>query len=110
VIPFVDVPGSAGAGDPLQTGPIGPNVGMVPLVTVMDRVVTLAHCPALGVKVYVADVVLLTVAGFQVPVIPFSEVAGRTGAVLPVQNAGIGVNVGTVFAVTVVVKEVCVAH
>lgn len=110
VMPFVEVPGRAGAGEPLQTGPRGPKVGMVPLVTVMDRVVTLAHCPALGVKVYVADAELFTIAGLQVPVIPFSDVVGRTGAVLPVQKAAIGVNVGTVLAVTVVVREVCDAH
>ena len=51
VMPFVDVPGNAGAVDPLHTGPMGPKVGIVPLVTVTDRVVTLAHCPALGVNV-----------------------------------------------------------
>jgi hypothetical protein len=41
-------------------------------------------------------VVLLTVAGDQVPLIPFSDVPGKTGAAEPLQNGGIGVKVGTV--------------
>jgi hypothetical protein len=38
-------------------------------------------------------VVLLTVAGLQVPVIPFVEVVGKIGAVAPLQIAEIGANV-----------------
>jgi hypothetical protein len=44
----------------------------------------------------VPDVVLLTVAGLQVPVIPLLEVVDKIGAVVPVQNAGMAVNVGVV--------------
>ena len=51
--------------------------------TVTVKVVGTAHCPAVGVNVYVAVFVLLTVAGAQVPVIPFVDVVGRTGAVAP---------------------------
>ena len=43
----------------------------------------MAHCPAVGVKVYVPVEVLLTVAGAQVPVIPLVDVVGRIGAVAP---------------------------
>jgi hypothetical protein len=38
---------------------------------------------------------LSTVAGFQVPWIPFFEVVGNIGAVVPAQNGGMGSNVGT---------------
>ena len=37
---------------------------------------------------------MLTTAGLHVPVIPLVEVVGRTGAVVPAQNAGIALNVG----------------
>ena len=51
--------------------------------TVTVKVVGTAHCPAVGVNVYVAVFLLLTVAGAHVPVIPFVDVVGRTGAVAP---------------------------
>jgi hypothetical protein len=38
---------------------------------------------------------VLTVDGFQVPIIPFNDVVGNTGAVSPTQRAGIVLNVGT---------------
>jgi hypothetical protein len=50
-------------------------------------VVVVAHSPAEGVKVYTlepAEVVLI-VEGFQVPVIPFSEVEGKVPGVAPTQ-------------------------
>ena len=53
---------------------------------------------------------MLTVAGLQVPVYPFSDVPASVGAVAPVQIAGNAVNVGTVFAVIVCVKVVVNAH
>ena len=51
-----------------------------------------------------------TVAGFQVPVIPFEEVVGNTGATAPGQIAGMVVNVGVTSGLTVTVKVVVVAH
>ena len=47
-------------------------------------------------KVYEPLVVLLTVAGDQVPVILFGDVNPSIGAVEPEQNAGIAVKFGTV--------------
>jgi len=52
------------------------------IVTVLVCVV--AHCPAVGVKVYVVDAVLL-IAGDQVPEIPFVELVEKTGIVSPLQ-------------------------
>ena len=44
----------------------------------------MAHCPGLGVKVYVVVVELL-IAGDQVPVIPLVEEVGNGGMVPPEQ-------------------------
>ena len=56
------------------------------------------------------DVVLLTNAGLQVPVIPLVEVVGNVGAEEPEQNAGIAANVGVTFGVTVISRVVVIAH
>jgi hypothetical protein len=64
------------------------------VVTVVVKVAVVAHCPAVGVKVYVPPVVLLTVAGLHVPLIPLVELAGNVGAVVPLQKAGIAAKVG----------------
>ncbi len=52
------------------------------IVTVLVCVV--AHCPAVGVKVYVVVAVLL-IAGDHVPVILFVELEEKTGIVAPLQ-------------------------
>ncbi len=110
VIPFVDMAGSAVAAEPLQIGAIAANVGIVPLVTVIVSVAVFAHCPAFGVNVYVPDVVLLTDEGLHVPVIPFVEVTGKTGAAVPLQKAGMAANDGVSVGVTVMVNAVWMAH
>ena len=56
------------------------------------------------------DVVLSTVAGDHVPVIPLSDVAGRTGAVDPLQKAGTAVKEGVTAGFTVTVKVAGIAH
>ena len=61
-------------------------------------------------NVYVADVVLLTVAGLHVPVILLVDVVGSTGAVVPEQMGAIASNVGAMFGLTVMFKVVVVAH
>jgi hypothetical protein len=48
-------------------------------------------------------VVLLTFAGDHVPTIPFNEVVGNTGAVVPAQKAGIGSKAGVTKGFTVIV-------
>jgi hypothetical protein len=46
------------------------------------RVVLAAHCPEVGVKVYVAvPTAAVLTAGDQVPVIEFVDVVGKTGGV-----------------------------
>ena len=80
----------------------------------MFIVAGIAHCPALGVKVYkvVPAVAVLTRAGAQVPEIAgkLVELAGNTGANAPWQTFGIAVNVGVIWLVILTVMEVLVAH
>jgi len=111
VIPFVDVNGSIGATEPEQIGATAAKVGVTFGFTVTVSVVVVAHCPASGVKVYVPLVVLLTTAGVQVPVTPFVDVNGNTGATAPLQIGVTAAKVGVTFGVTVISNVVvAVAH
>ena len=51
-------------------------------LTVIVKVVVVAHCPVVGVKVYVV-VAWLFKAGLQVPAMLFSDVVGRILNVAP---------------------------
>jgi len=66
VTPLLDVVGSAGMLLPLQYALTALNVGMTFELMVMVRVMLEAHCPALGVNVYVV-VAWLLIAGDHVP-------------------------------------------
>ena len=54
--------------------------------------------------------VLLTIPGFQVPVMPLVEVVGRVGAADPEQIAGMAAKVGVMFGLTVTSNVAVVAH
>ena len=111
MIPSVDVPLNVGAVDPLQIADNAANVGVILGLTVWVNVVVTAHWPASGVKVYVPVVVLSTVAGDHVPVIPFVDVPPNVGAGEPLQIAASAANVGTVVPVFTVCTNVwVVAH
>ena len=83
VMPLVEVVGSGASTAPEQIGTTAAKVGVMLGLTVMVSVVVVAHCPAAGVNVYelVPIVAVLMAAGFQVPVIPFVDEVGNTGAV-----------------------------
>ena len=51
VIPFKDVVGNTGATLALQIAATDAKVGVTCALTVTDKVVVVAHCPAVGVKV-----------------------------------------------------------
>ena len=51
VIPLLDVVGNAAKVAPEQIGATAVNVGVTCGLTVMVKVVVVAHCPAVGVKV-----------------------------------------------------------
>jgi hypothetical protein len=109
VMPLLEVVGSAERVAPEQTAATGVKVGVTTGLTVMVIVAEVAHCPAVGVKVYVVVAVLFS-AGAQVPVIPLLEVVGRAESVAPEQMAATGVKVGVTFGLTVMVNVVVVAH
>ena len=104
-----DVVGKAANAAPEQIAATGLNVGIIFGLTAMVIVVVVAHCPAVGVKVYVVDEVLFK-AGFHVPVTPLTDVVGKVANASPEQIAATGVNVGVTFALTVIVNVVVVAH
>ena len=87
VIPLSEVVGSVGTAAPAQIVSDVPklNTGvMFGLITTV-KLVPFAHCPVLGVNVYIAEVVLLTIEGVQLPIIPLVDVEGRTGTLPPEQ-------------------------
>ena len=109
VIPLVEVVGNGVIIAPEQTAGIGLKSGVTFGLTVIVNVVVVAHCPIVGVNVYVVVAVLFK-AGDQVPVIKLFEVVGNANKVSPEQIAGTGVNVGKIFGFTVIVNVVVVAH
>jgi hypothetical protein len=104
VIPFDEVVGNSGAAVPEQNELLIVNVGVIEGLTVIEigTGFKAAHCPASGVKLYISLFVLITIAGDHVPVIPFDEVVGNSGAVVPEQNELLIVNVGVIEGVTVI--------
>ena len=109
VMPSLDVVGSAFNVVPEQIGATAVNVGVMFGLTTIVNVVVVAHCPAVGVKVYVVVAVLFS-AGDQVPVIPSLDVVGNAASVAPEQMGATGVNVGVIFGLTVIVNVAVVAH
>ncbi len=87
VIPFVEMDGRDGTAAPAQTVRKLPklNVGTILGLTVTEKLADVAHCPASGVKVYVAEFWSSTVAGLQLPVIPLVEVVTSEGTDWPAQ-------------------------
>ena len=53
---------------------------------------------------------VLSNAGAQVPVIPLFDIVGNAASIAPEQIAATGVKVGVIFAFTVIVSVVVVAH
>lgn len=107
LIPLFEVEGSVIV-PPEQIAAIGLNVGVVEGLTVTLNVVVVAHCPAVGVNVYVV-VAVLFIAGNHVPVIPFVEEVGKVN-VPPTQIGAIGLKVGVAGGPTFTVSVAVVAH
>lgn len=70
-----------------------------------------AHWPVAGVNVYEnVPAMAVVTPGDHPPGIPLSDVVGRFATGVPLQTAGIGLKVGTVFAFTVTLSDAVVAH
>ena len=108
-MPLFEVVGSGDKVAPEQIGATAINVGVTLGLTVIVIVAVVAHCPAVGVKVYVV-VVVLSKAGDQVPVMPLLDVIGNGDKVAPEQMGATAVNVGVTVGLTVIVKVAVVAH
>lgn len=97
-----------------HSGPMGLKTGLISLAISMSMVNGLAHCPAVGVKVYekMPLAAVLMVDGDHVPVMGglFSEDSGRSGAVVFWHSGPIGSNCGLILGFTVTVICVCRAH
>jgi hypothetical protein len=114
LIPFEEVVGSTGTVAPAQIESDVPklNAGVIIGFTVTLKVVVAAHCPAVGVKVYVAEVTLSITDGLHVPVIPFDDVFTSVGTVPPeqIESDVPKANVGITAWLTLTVNVVVVAH
>ena len=108
-MPLVEVVGNADKVAPEQIGATALNVGVTFGLTVIVNVAVVAHCPAVGVKVYVVVAVLFK-AGDQEPVMPLVEVVGKADKVAPEQIGATALKVGIMFGLTVIVNVVVVAH
>jgi hypothetical protein len=109
VIPLLEVVGSGASVAPEHIGATAVNVGVTFGLTVIVNVAVVAHCPAVGVKVYVV-VVVLSKAGDQVPLMPLLDVVGNGERVAPEHIGATAVNVGVTFGLTVIVIAAVVAH
>jgi hypothetical protein len=109
LIPLVEVVGKEANVPPEQIGATAVKVGVIFGFTVITKVVVVAHCPAVGVKVYVVVVVLFS-AGDHEPLIPLVEVKGKAAKVPPEQIGVTAAKVGVMFVFTVITKVVVVAH
>ena len=108
-MPLFELVGKAAKAVPEHIGATAVNVGVVFGFTIIVKVVVVAHCPAVGVKVYFVVVVLFR-AGDQVPVMPLLEVVGRFAKKSPSQIGGTGVKIAIVGFTTTVISTVAVAH
>jgi Flp pilus assembly pilin Flp len=108
-MPLLEVVGSGASVAPEHIGATAVNVGVILEFTTIVNVAVLAHCPVVGVKVYVV-VVVLSKDGVQVPVIPLFEVVGNGDKVVPEHIGATAVNVGITFGLTGIVIVAIVAH
>ena len=105
----MEVVGKAVKVTPEQIGATALKVGVTLGLTVIVNVVVVAHCPAVGVNVYVV-VAVLSKAGVQVPVIPLLDVVGSVAKVAPAHIGATALKVGVIFGLTVIVNVAVVAH
>jgi hypothetical protein len=107
VILLFDV-GDKAKTSPEQIGANWVNVGVIKGSTTIVIEVVLAHCPTVGVKVYV-EVLVLLIVGDQVPLMLLLEVVGKVNE--PPEHIGdTWVNIGVSNWLIVTVIEAVVAH
>ena len=110
----VSLNGSEGGTEFWHNGPIAAKVGVARELIVMLRVAVVAHCPAVGVKVYtvVPGVAVLMLAGFQLPEMAGTlvEIIGNDGGTEFWHKGPIVAKVGVTRELTVMLRVAVVAH
>jgi hypothetical protein len=109
VTPLLDVVGKGLEFSPEQIGATWVNVAAVGFTTILIEDVVVVHCPEVGVKVYVV-VVVLFIAGDQVPVTPLFEVVGNKLKAAPEQIGATCVKVADNGFTTTVMLAGVVVH
>jgi hypothetical protein len=104
-----EIVGNADNVAPEQIGETGLNVGIIFGFTTIVNVLFVAHCPTVGVNVYVV-VAKLFKAGDQVPVTELVEVVGKADKVAPEHTGLTAVNVGVAIGFTVIVNVPFATH
>jgi hypothetical protein len=112
IIELSEMFGRTGTGELRHNGSICVNAGSISGVTPISIVVKSEHCPPSGVKVYVKipAVAVLIVAGFQLPLIEFSEMPSSKGATEFSHNGPIWVKIGVMEEVISTSIVVITAH
>jgi hypothetical protein len=100
--PLLDVLGRGASVPPTQIGVTAVKVGVILGLTVMVKVVVVAHCPAVGVNVYTVVAVLFK-AGDQIPVMVLFEVVGKADKTPPEQIGLTALNRGVIVVAIVTI-------
>ena len=108
-IPLFEIVGRGVNASPLQIGATAVKVGTIFGFTVIVNVVVDAHCPEVGVNVYVVVNELFN-AGNHVPVIPLFEVVGKALRFCPMHIGATAVKVGVIIGFTKIERVAIVAH
>jgi hypothetical protein len=108
-IPLLETRGKALKLSPEHISETGSNIGVSFGLTLIVKVPFSAHCPEVGVKVYVV-VVELFKAGDQEPVIPLFDVVGKGDKASSSHIVATASNVGISFWFTIMVKFPFSAH
>ncbi len=106
LIALVEVVGNGDNAVPEHIAATAANVGVTGELTIMVSVVVVAHCPAVGVNVYVV-VAVLSSAGDHEPLMPLVDVVGKALKAPPEQIAATAANVGVMIG-SMVTKVVAV--
>jgi hypothetical protein len=109
-MPLGEVAFNVGAVAPEHNAKVGAKFGTVWAVILTTVLAEVAHWLAVGVNTYVFPVVLLIVAGLQVPEMPLGEVVFKVGTVAPEHKLNVGVKLGVMEEATVTTILAVVAH
>jgi hypothetical protein len=102
--PLGDEPFKVGADAPEQIGATSAKSGVTFGITFTAIVCVSAHNPKVGVNTYEPLVVLLIMAGNQVPLTPVGDTAPKLGTVAPEQKSAIPAKSGCVLGVITTFK------